>query len=389
MGLPSWMPGRPGGDPDTLRRYAQMWDDLNTSLDDTERRMRPQADNVSAFWRGLAADTYHTTWTTYESVFPQLHDAISQMSGHLRDAANKIDDAQSQYDHYAEIAAGIAAAAAAATIFTLGISDIVGGFSEGGVIAAATAVIETLAAALETIGGFLADLYATIGSLVITLQLSLTPMEGMLLTGAVGAIGFGGATYLSGDHNALDILAASAFGFAGTADPAFGTAGGDGVPAAAAQELQAQIEARQALEPSNPLYLPPGTQLGDLSGYTDAQLAGTTGPDALTAMREAETGAPGAQEFADKASAKAAAAGTPQESAYNNFFKAATGKSTDFTSTQLPDGSTRVSFFSPANNAGYGKIYVQVIGPDGTVTQDFKLDIDPTTQLPRMKVTGN
>lgn len=42
-----------------------------------------------------------------------------------------------------------------------------------------------------------------------------------------------------------------------------------------------------------------------------------------------------------------------------------------------------------ANNPGYGKIYVELIVPDGAVTRDFKLDIDPSTHLPRMQPKGS
>jgi WXG100 family type VII secretion target len=243
MGLPSWMPGRPGGDPDALRRYAGMWDALNSSLSDMQNRTRPQADNVSAFWRGVAADAYHGTWSSYEANFGPLHDAIDTMARQLRDAAQKIDDAQNKYDHYAEAAAAVAAAGIGLTIFTLGISDAVAAGSEGGIAAAASAVIAELATALEAIGGFIADCYATIGTLVLQLQLSLTPLQGLLLTGAAGAVTFGGGTYLSGDHNAWDVAAASAFGFLGTADPEFGmSTGGTGASAASSEQLIQRVQ---------------------------------------------------------------------------------------------------------------------------------------------------
>lgn len=246
MGLPDWMPGRPGGDPGRLRQIASGWDALNQALYDTERKLFPQADDVYGWWRGRAAMAYSCQWALYSSNLPQLHQAISAMSGHLRDAAGKIQDAQDQYDHYAEIAAGIAAAGIGLTIFTLGVSDLVAGMSEGGVIAAATAIIETLGAALEAIGGFIADTFATISTLVLELQLSLTPLQGFLLTGAAGGITFAGVTYASGDHNAEDVALAGIFGFATTADPGFGQGGaGDPVPALSGEQ-QALVDELQS-----------------------------------------------------------------------------------------------------------------------------------------------
>lgn len=50
-----------------------------------------------------------------------------------------------------------------------------------------------------------------------------------------------------------------------------------------------------------------------------------------------------------------------QATAANRFFRGATGKCTDFQVTTLSDGTTRLTFFAPANTRGYGKTYVQVI----------------------------
>jgi WXG100 family type VII secretion target len=155
MGLPDWLPGRPGGDPQRLRDMARAWDALDTALGDSERRLRPHADYVYDWWRGRAAEAYTSAWLQYSLALPSMHTSITTMSEHLRDAAQKIQDAQDQYDHYAEIAMGVAAAGLVLTVFTLGISDLAAAGGESGIIAACTALIETLAAALSAIGDFI------------------------------------------------------------------------------------------------------------------------------------------------------------------------------------------------------------------------------------------
>lgn len=43
------------------------------------------------------------------------------------------------------------------------------------------------------------------------------------------------------------------------------------------------------------------------------------------------------------------------------FFAGATGKSRDFKITQFANGNYRFEFFSPANNPGYRKVYIQEV----------------------------
>lgn len=61
----------------------------------------------------------------------------------------------------------------------------------------------------------------------------------------------------------------------------------------------------------------------------------------------------------------------------NRFFRGATSKSHDFKATRLPDGGYRMEFFSPANNPGYGKLYVQEIDRTGQVLREYKNTIGP------------
>jgi len=61
----------------------------------------------------------------------------------------------------------------------------------------------------------------------------------------------------------------------------------------------------------------------------------------------------------------------------NKFFRAATGKSTDFRSIALRNGQTRMQFFSPANNAGYGKLYVAIVDREGVMVARYKDTLGP------------
>lgn len=63
--------------------------------------------------------------------------------------------------------------------------------------------------------------------------------------------------------------------------------------------------------------------------------------------------------------------------AANRFFRDATSKSQDFQAQQLSGGGYRLQFFSPANNPGYGKHYVQEIDSAGNIISEFKNTMGP------------
>src|ERR1039458_8561404 len=67
MGLPGWMPGRPGGNPQRLTQIADAWDTLDATLQAAERQLPPQADDISSWWRGQAANPYTTAWHDYSA----------------------------------------------------------------------------------------------------------------------------------------------------------------------------------------------------------------------------------------------------------------------------------------------------------------------------------
>ena len=51
--------------------------------------------------------------------------------------------------------------------------------------------------------------------------------------------------------------------------------------------------------------------------------------------------------------------------------------------TALDDGTYRLEFFSPARNAGYGKLFVQLIGPEGEMIERFKDTMGPEGLIER------
>jgi hypothetical protein len=75
--------------------------------------------------------------------------------------------------------------------------------------------------------------------------------------------------------------------------------------------------------------------------------------------------------FATKQAAREALDG-PLGSAANRFFRGAARNAQDFRITDLAEGGKRFEFFSPARNAGYGKLYVQEVDKAGSVIREFK-----------------
>jgi hypothetical protein len=80
--------------------------------------------------------------------------------------------------------------------------------------------------------------------------------------------------------------------------------------------------------------------------------------------------------FASRTEARQAFSGDVG-SAANRFFRGATSKGRDFQAQELSGGGYRFQFFSPANNPGYGKLYVQEVDAQGRVVLEFKNTIGP------------
>jgi hypothetical protein len=64
--------------------------------------------------------------------------------------------------------------------------------------------------------------------------------------------------------------------------------------------------------------------------------------------------------------------GSDLRTAANRFFKGATGKSEQFRIVRYGD-DYEFSFFSPANNPGYGKRYIEDVNPDCTRVNSYKV----------------
>lgn len=74
--------------------------------------------------------------------------------------------------------------------------------------------------------------------------------------------------------------------------------------------------------------------------------------------------------------------------AANRFFRDATSKSTGFRITDLANRLRRLEFFSPANNPGYGKRYVQEIDEFGRILREYKETIGPNGVIETKWVHG-
>jgi hypothetical protein len=91
--------------------------------------------------------------------------------------------------------------------------------------------------------------------------------------------------------------------------------------------------------------------------------------------------------YADKAVARQAFDGDLRVSA-NRFFRDATSKSEGFKSSDLPGGGHRLQFFSPANNPGYGKLYIQELDASGMVIKEYKDTLGPDGLIERKWIHG-
>ena len=72
----------------------------------------------------------------------------------------------------------------------------------------------------------------------------------------------------------------------------------------------------------------------------------------------------------------------------NKFFKRATSKSQDFKITPVPGGGYRLEFFSPAENPGYGKVYVLTTDSTGRTISRYKDTLGPDGLIERKSLPG-
>jgi hypothetical protein len=91
--------------------------------------------------------------------------------------------------------------------------------------------------------------------------------------------------------------------------------------------------------------------------------------------------------FGSKAAARSALEGDVGAAA-NRFFRGATSKSQDFKISEFANGERRFEFFSPAENAGYGKLYVQEVDMLGRVIREYKDTMGPGGLINRKWISG-
>jgi hypothetical protein len=80
--------------------------------------------------------------------------------------------------------------------------------------------------------------------------------------------------------------------------------------------------------------------------------------------------------FADRQAARAGLEGELR-AACNRFFRKATAKSRDYKITKLSNGRYRLEYFSPADNDGYGKLYVGILDADSGTVERYKDTLGP------------
>ena len=209
MGLPGWMPGRPGGDPQRLSQMADAWDALDAGLQAAERQLAPHAEDISTWWRGQAATAYTSAWHDYSAGVAPLHRQIQAVSGTLHVASFAIRSAQDQYDHVVEVVVGGAVVLTAAAFFTLGLSEV----GEAGIVSSALATVTdllaTLAEALAEIAAAIAEALAAMAR--IAAQLLLPFSGGAAVGGGMSfALAGGGSMTVASTSAGAELLAGTA-----------------------------------------------------------------------------------------------------------------------------------------------------------------------------------
>jgi uncharacterized protein YukE len=197
------------------------------------------------------------------------------------------------------------------------------------------------------------------------------PDEWIALLLGVGSMEGGVAAFTGGV--ALDATVAGApAGVAVNVAAAGVVAGGAAVTAASMSKLLQQAAGEDRVQP----FTNEATGASKPAGYP-----GRGGPvaqkDAVEALEKDAVRA-----FANRAEARA---DFPENlcAAANKFFKQATSKCQDFVAEPLSGGGYRMRFFAPANNPGYGKLYVQEIDSSGTVISDYKDTVGPQGLIER------
>jgi RHS repeat-associated protein len=139
-----------------------------------------------------------------------------------------------------------------------------------------------------------------------------------------------------------------------------------------------------------PCFHDPGACAGEtaaafLIGGATRRVLGRSGAlvDDAAAVESAFTGK--VMTLGSRAAAREALGGDVGVAA-NRFFSGATSKSEAFVIRETEAGGYQFEFFSPANNPGYGKQYVQRVDASGRIVREYKNTIGPEGVIETMEV---
>ena len=213
------LPGWPGGDPAGVRRGADAWDELASTLRRIADDLQPVGRNTASWWSGSAADAYRTAWARFSSTLDTAGAPIRHIAGEMRVAASRIERAQHLYE--AAVAGGAVLAVA-----TLGAGLLVDAEVAAGAEAALLGMSEWLNVAL-------ASALRVAGSALLRLQVEALIRFGPMAVPLTAGLASGAATALSGDRNPEDVLLNMWAGF----EAGGGTGGRRGVGTGSGDEL--------------------------------------------------------------------------------------------------------------------------------------------------------
>ncbi|WP_327704656.1 WXG100 family type VII secretion target [Streptomyces decoyicus] len=150
---------KPGGNPEVLRKCAEAWREMAHDLKSAGADLGRQVDELGeSEWGGRAATGFREHWThTKEQIdhaLPNFHSVAEE----LEQAADHIEDTNTQVEHVLEELAVTAAVGVGLTVITAGFSDLVAAGSAAAEVAEAGAVVARLAKVLKTIESALESL---------------------------------------------------------------------------------------------------------------------------------------------------------------------------------------------------------------------------------------
>ncbi|MFE6689074.1 WXG100 family type VII secretion target [Streptomyces sp. NPDC057743] len=139
------------GDPVALRRCAEAWRQMAHDLQAAGRDLDQQVKDLSsADWDGRAATAFHEHWTHTKRQVDHALPNFERVAKELDQAADRIEDTNTQVEHVLEELAVTAAVGLGLTLITAGFSDAV---AAGAAAAAAAEVGTARGAAGKAVSG--------------------------------------------------------------------------------------------------------------------------------------------------------------------------------------------------------------------------------------------